>query len=200
MPVEITGVVHYNSAGTLFPRPLSEFDLDHIINQAKVHERAGFDRVLIANSAVMPDPMAIGAFISGQTKTLRLMLAHRPGVIAPTAAARMLATIDQLSQGRAAVHIIAGPNDRELQADGDYLTKDQRYHRSLEYVQILRKLWSATEPIDHAGEFYRFTGAMTEVKPVQKPSLPIFWGRPPRTSPSPMGPWWPTPTPSPATP
>jgi alkanesulfonate monooxygenase len=174
--MEIIGLVHYNSGGPLAPRPLNEFDLGHIVRAAQVQEAAGYDRVLIANAAIMPDPHIIGTHVAASTKTLKLMLAHRPGFIAPTVAARILATIDQVSGGRAGVHIIAGPSDKEVQADGDYLTKEERYHRSFEYVQIMRRVWAADEPFDHEGAHYRFARAIAEVKPLQKPNIPVFWG------------------------
>jgi len=81
-------------------------------------------------------------------------------------AARMLATLDQMSNGRAGVHIITAFSDIETRCDGDYLTKDERYHRSREYVGILREIWGATAPVDHDGRFYRFEQAQSEVKPV----------------------------------
>jgi alkanesulfonate monooxygenase len=176
MSVEITGLVHYNASEPLAPRPQTEFDLASIVASAKAQEDAGYDRVLIANTATMPDAMTIGTHVAANTTRLKLMLAHRPGFIAPTMASRMLATVDQLSGGRAGVHIIAGPSDKELQADGDFLTKDQRYHRGLEYVQILRRLWSSDAPIDHEGPYYRFNQAFTPIKPLQKPTIPVFWG------------------------
>ncbi|MET0240744.1 MAG: LLM class flavin-dependent oxidoreductase, partial [Sphingobium sp.] len=63
----------------------------------------------------------------------------------------------------------------ETQADGDYLTKDERYRRSREYVDILRKIWASDAPMDFEGDWYRFNGGFALVKPVQ-PSIPIFWG------------------------
>ena len=49
------------------------------------------------------------------------MVAHRPGFIAPTLAARQFATFDQLSGGRAAIHVISGGSPAEQQQDGDFL-------------------------------------------------------------------------------
>ena len=45
------------------------------------------------------------------TERLGLMIAHRPGFTQPTLAARQLATLDQLTGGRVAVHIITGGTD-----------------------------------------------------------------------------------------
>ncbi|MDX2223363.1 MAG: LLM class flavin-dependent oxidoreductase, partial [Rhodospirillaceae bacterium] len=176
MPIEITGLVHHNAGSMIAPRKVSEFDLSAIAQSAKIQEDAGFDRVLIANAAIMPDSMSIATFVAASTTRLKLMIAHRPGFIAPTMAARMLATIDQISRGRASVHIIAGASDAELRADGDYLTKEQRYYRCQEYIGILRKIWSSATPVTHEGVHYKFEKAFAEVKPVNGVSIPVFWG------------------------
>lgn len=173
MPIELTGLVSHNAGGPLSPRPQTDFDVDAIISSAIAQERAGYDKVLIANSATMPDSMAIATHVAANTTTLRMMIAHRPGFIAPTMAARMLATVDRLSKGRAAVHIIAGPSDKELEADGDFTTKALRYDRAREYVGIMRRLWASEAPIDHAGEHYRFNQAYMPIKPVA--DIPISW-------------------------
>lgn len=175
MPVEICGLVSHNFGTPLSFAPQDEFSVDAIVSGAKAQEAAGYDRVLIANNALMPDPHTIATHVLANTERLKVLLAHRPGFIAPTAAARMLATIDRLSGGRVAAHIIAGPSDKELEADGDFLTKPERYARAKEYVGILRSVWSASEPIDFEGTFYRFNQAFAPIKPQDGSSIPIFW-------------------------
>lgn len=175
MPLELIGLVSHNAGGPLAPRPQTEFDVDAIVSMARAQEQAGYDKVLIANSAMAPDSLTIATHVAANTTTLRMMIAHRPGFIAPTMAARMLATVDRLSDGRAAVHIIAGPSDKELEADGDFTTKDQRYARAREYVGILRRMWNSETPIDHDGAFYRFNQAFMPIKPVNAGGIPISW-------------------------
>ena len=68
------------------------------------------------------------------------MLAHRPGFTAPTLAARQIATLDQFSRGRLAVHFISGGSDSEQQRDGDFLDFTTRYARTDEYLGILRRI------------------------------------------------------------
>jgi alkanesulfonate monooxygenase len=176
MPVEINGLLNHNLSSELSPIPVSHFDLDAVRLQARVHEEGGYDRVLIANAATMPDNITIASYVAGITKRLGFMLAHRPGFIAPTMAARVLATLEQLSHGRLAVHIISAASDVETQADGDFLTKDERYRRSHEYIGVLRDIWSNAAPIDHEGDWFRFRGGFGEVKPYQKSGPPIYWG------------------------
>ncbi len=59
----------------------------------------------------------------------------RPNTIFPTVAAQQLATLDQFSNGRAVVHIISGGSDAEQARQGDFLTKDERYDRSAEWIE-----------------------------------------------------------------
>jgi alkanesulfonate monooxygenase len=152
------------------------FDPAFVLRYAQVYEAAGFDRVLIAQNARSADSLVLASQVAACTRRLQLMIAHRPGFIAPTMAARMFATLDQFSDGRVGAHIITAANDAETRNDGDFLTKAERYQRSREYVEVLRAIWAAEAPIYHQGRFYRFEQGFSEVKPVQRPSIPIFWG------------------------
>jgi alkanesulfonate monooxygenase len=96
--------------------------------------------------------------------------------VAPTLAARKLATLDQLSGGRLAVHMIAGGSDIEQARDGDFADHDARYRRMREYVTLLQRTWTATEPFDHEGEFYKMVGAHAEIRCHQEPHIPIYGG------------------------
>lgn len=175
MDLEVVGLVHHQAAAVGGAPPALDFDPEHIRESALSQEAAGYDRVLIANAASTPDSFPIGAYLSHVTSKLGFMLAHRPGFIAPTMAARMLATLDRLSAGRAAVHIIAGADDREVQADGAFNTKEERYLRAGEYVDVMRRVWSSPEPFDYDGEFYKFRGAFASVRPGGG-ALPVYWG------------------------
>ena len=75
------------------------------------------------------------AYAASVTDRIGFMLAHRPGFMEPTLAARKLATLDQFTGGRLAVHIISGGDDEEQRRDGDFLSHDERYARTDEYVE-----------------------------------------------------------------
>src|SRR3982074_1993585 len=96
---------------------------------ARAHEEAGFDKVLIGYSAGRPDGLQVAAYAAGHTERLHFLIAHRPGFVFPTVAARSFATLDQFTEGRIALHTITGGNDAEQRRDGDYLPKDERYPR-----------------------------------------------------------------------
>ena len=49
----------------------------------------------------------IAQYAAQHTERLGFLIAHRPGFVAPTLAARKIATFDHLTEGRIALHIIA---------------------------------------------------------------------------------------------
>ncbi|WP_439532355.1 LLM class flavin-dependent oxidoreductase [Polymorphobacter sp.] len=173
--MNVFGLLPYADETELTGPAASAFDPAFMRRMAEAFDRHGYERVLIAQSAASPDPMLVAASVLEWTDRLKVMIAHRPGFVAPTMAARMLATLDRMSGGRAGVHIITATNDAETQGDGDFLTKEQRYHRSREYVGLLRRIWAGGEAFDHDGDFYRTRGSRTLIRPVDG-TVPIFWG------------------------
>ena len=151
-------------------------DGDYILEFARVHEAAGFDMVLTGYSSSTPDGFEVAGYAAAHTTRLGYLIAHRPGFVAPTLAARKAATLDQLTGGRVALHIISGGSDVEQERDGDFLDHDGRYRRTDEYMDILRRTWTATEPFDYEGEFFRMKGASSQVHCWQRPHLPLFFG------------------------
>ena len=143
---------------------------------ARAHEEAGFDKVLVGYFGTLPDGFIVAAYALAATERLGVLLAHRPGFVAPTLAARKLATLDQFSGGRLSLHVITGGSDEEQARDGDFLPKADRYRRTDEYVGLLRRTWTADAPFDHDAEFYRLRGAFSEVRCVREPHLPVYFG------------------------
>jgi alkanesulfonate monooxygenase len=176
MSVELIGWIAPRVSSEMIPPSGPPFDATVITETARIHEQAGFDRVLIGYFSHAPDGFLIGAHAAAVTSRLQLLLAHRPGFVAPTVAARKLATLDQLSGGRTAVHMIAGGNDMEQARDGDFTDHDARYRRTQEYVTLLKRTWTATAPFDHQGEFYRVIGAYAEIRCQQTPHIPLYGG------------------------
>ena len=151
-------------------------DPDYILDFARTHEDAGFDMVLTGYSSSTPDGFEVAGYAAAHTERLGYLIAHRPGFVAPTLAARKAATLDQLTNGRIALHIITGGNDVEQRQDGDWLHHDARYRRTDEYLSVMRRIWTEHEPFDHEGEFYRFQDAYSQARCRQRPHVPLFFG------------------------
>ena len=176
MSVEFIGMIGTRNASESRAAKGPVIDIPYLKQFAQAHEEAGFDRVLIAHHSTGPDAFLVTSYAASVTKRIGFMLAHRPGFMEPTLAARKLATLDQFSGGRLAVHIISGGDDAEQRRDGDFLDHDRRYERTDEYVDLLRRVWTSDKPFDHEGAHYKYAGAFSEVKPVQKPHIPIYFG------------------------
>ncbi len=176
MPVEFIGMIQPQLTSEIIPRGSPFVDPAFTRDFARVHEQAGFDRVLIGYFSNDVDGFVVAMDVLNHTDRMSVLLAHRPGFVAPTVAARKLATLDQFSGGRVAVHVISGGSDADQRRDGDYLDHDDRYRRTDEYLDILEAIWTATGPLDHEGRFYRFEGAWSDVRCVQQPHLPIYFG------------------------
>ncbi|MDX6331302.1 MAG: alkanesulfonate monooxygenase, partial [Streptomycetaceae bacterium] len=176
MSVEFIGMIGTRDASETRPGSGPAIDPDYTVRFARAHEDGGFDRVLIGYSSGTPDGTQVAAHVAARTERLGLLIAHRPGFIAPTLAARSFATLDQFSGGRVAVHTITGGHDTEQRRDGDYLGKDERYARTDEYLGILRRAWTSGEPFSHEGTHYRFEDYRSDVLPVRESGIPLFFG------------------------
>jgi alkanesulfonate monooxygenase len=176
MSVEFIGMLNTNGASESRQPRGPAIDKAYLAAIAHAHEHAGFDRALIGYFSVGADGFQVASFAAAQTTKLKFLLAHRPGFVAPALAARQLASLDQFSDGRLAVHIITGSDDAEQAKEGDFLDKERRYARTDEYLDVVRKVWSEDRPFDHGGTHYQVKGAFTPIKPLQKPHLPIYFG------------------------
>ena len=133
------------------------------------------DRVLVGYSSIWPHNHATAPFLAAATDKLSLIVAHRPGVIHPTAAARYFATLDVLSGGRLAINLVTGGSDKDLHREGDYLPKDDRYTRASEYLDVMKAAWSEAEAFDHRGRFYTAERVHPLIRPLHG-HVPIFMG------------------------
>ncbi|MEU8631225.1 LLM class flavin-dependent oxidoreductase [Amycolatopsis sp. NPDC048633] len=176
MPVEFLGIGGTHDGSETHARSGGVFDKEYTLRLARAHEDFGWDRVLFAYGSGSPDPAQAAAYVATKLDKLQILLAHRPNVSSPTFAAKTFATLDRISDGRLTVHFITGGNDHEQQREGDYLTKDQRYARTREAIQIVKQAWTSDEPFDFDGEYYRFADYVSDVKPVQQPRPGVSFG------------------------
>ncbi|WP_029686719.1 LLM class flavin-dependent oxidoreductase [Tatumella saanichensis] len=175
MSIEFLGMIGHRLASEIIPSQGPVFDKKYISEFAQAHEKAGFDRVLVGYWSDQPDGFLVTALAGSQTSRLKFLLAHRPGFVSPTLAARQLATLDQLLDGRLAVHIISGGSDPEQRRDGDFLSKVERYSRTEEFLEVIAKSLTYKQPYQHQGHYYQAESAFSALKPRQS-HLPVFFG------------------------
>jgi alkanesulfonate monooxygenase len=187
MPVEIIGMVGTRDAseikGPLVDGPVVDWmdgpviDPDYLIDISRAHDESGFDRVLIGYGAVAPEGWAVAASVLQNTRNLKVMVAHRPGFVQPVLLARMAATLDNLTGGgRVAIHFITGGDEADQRREGDFVPHDTRYARTGEVMSIVRRIWSEDTPFDFDGQFFRYEGAFSSVKPATPGGIPLYFG------------------------
>ena len=174
--IEFIGMIQPREQSETHPPSGPAIDPGYLRASAQVHDAGGFDRILVGWHSNGPDGFQIATHAAAHTERVGFLVAHRPGFQAPTTAARAFATLEQLSGGRAAIHVISGGDDQDQACDGDYLGKDERYARTDEYVGILKQIWGADEPVSYKGTYYAFEGASPAVRTVQRPRIPIYFG------------------------
>ncbi|MEU6643985.1 LLM class flavin-dependent oxidoreductase [Saccharomonospora sp. NPDC046836] len=154
--VEFISQIHPNPATELVPTRSRTVDVPYFRRYVRALEDAGFDYTLLPYGSSAADSFILAAAVGQLTERLKPIVALRPNTVFPLVAAQQLATLDQLTEGRAVVHLISGGNDAEQARQGDYLPKDRRYARTAEYLDLLRRAWTEREPFSHHGEFYTF--------------------------------------------
>ena len=141
-------------------------------------EELGWDSVWFSDRIVGPawrmDPIAGMAIVTGRTETLKfgtgvLLMSMR----SPVTAARELATIDLLSNGRLVLGVGVGQESlAEYEAMG--VRKRDRGRRLDEAIVLMRRLWTE-ERVTYESEFLRLTDATIGVRPKQA-NVPIWIG------------------------
>ncbi|AXI39345.1 MAG: alkanesulfonate monooxygenase, FMNH(2)-dependent [Bacillaceae bacterium] len=150
-------------------------DLSYFKQIAQAADRLGYSGVLIPTGRSCEDAWIIASALIPVTENLRFLVAVRPGLMAPSAAARMASTFDRISNGRLLVNVVTGGDPVELKGDGIFYSHDERYEVTDEFLTIWRKLL-ANEKVDFTGRYLQVEGGDLLFPPVQKPYPPVFFG------------------------
>lgn len=151
---------------------------DHVVIPRDIHARYPY-----SDSGEFPaggrgywyEQLTSAAFVAAKTTRLRLVTSvmvvpHRPAVLA----AKMLASIDLLSNGRLIVGCGAGWLREEIEALGAPPFAE-RGAVTDEYLAAFRTLWTEEAP-RFEGRYVRFADIALAPKPAQKPHPPIWIG------------------------
>ncbi len=142
---------------------------------AQAADNLGFKGVLVPSGRACEDPWVIAAALINQTKQLKFLVALRPSFTSPTVSARMASTLDRVSGGRLLINVVAGGDPAEQQADGSFLSHDQRYAEAGEFLNIWKRVL-AGEVLDFDGEYIKVKGASLPSSSQQQPHPPLFLG------------------------
>lgn len=156
-----------------------EVSFDYLKQVAVAADTLGYEGVLIPTGRSCEDPWVVASALAAVTRRLRFLVAVRPGLMAPTLAARMAATFDRISGGRLLVNLVTGGDQAELEGDGLFLDHAARYEASAEFIRIWREVLAASHDnaeLDYEGRYLRVKGARVLYPPLQRPHPPVYFG------------------------
>jgi alkanesulfonate monooxygenase len=148
----------------------------HYMQQiAQAADKLGYGGVLLPTGRSCEDPWIAAASLIPVTQRLKFLVALRPSTLSPTVAARQAATFDRLSEGRLLINLVAGGDSGDLEADGTFLSHDERYEHAREFLDIWTRVLSG-ETVDFEGKHLKVKGAKQLFPSVQRPYPPIYFG------------------------
>jgi probable F420-dependent oxidoreductase len=151
---------------------------DHIVIPTEVKSFYPYDpsgRMAFKPDEPYWEPLTVIGYVAGRTSRVRLgtsvlVLPYRN----PIVTAKMLATLDVLSNGRVTLGAGVGWMAEEFNAIG-LDTYARRGAYSDECIRIFRELWTRENP-SFQGEFHQFSKIRCEPRPVQPGGIPIWIG------------------------
>ncbi|OQP86607.1 dimethyl sulfone monooxygenase SfnG [Rhizobium rhizosphaerae] len=160
----------------------TSWTIDYNRELARIAEKAGFDYALSQirftagyGAEYQHESVSFSHALAAATTKLTVIAAILPGPWNPTLAAKQIATINHLTNGRIAVNVVSGWFRGEFKAIGEHwLDHDERYRRSEEFIRALRGIWTQ-DNFTFRGDFYRFDNYSLKPKPID-PQPEIFQG------------------------
>ena len=165
----------------------TDWNYDYNVKLAQTAENNGFEYALSQvryeasyGAEYQHESTSFSLALLLATQRLKVIAAVHPGLWQPAVLAKLGATADHLSNGRFAVNVVSGWFKDEFTHLGEpWLEHDERYRRSAEFLQVLRKIWTEDDPVEFRGDFYRIHDFTLKPKPLNTPERPnpeIFQG------------------------
>lgn len=185
--------------------PAAALRPQHYKNLARIAEAGLFDAIFSADTMGLPgapaealarnvpphqfEPLELLTALAGVTERIGLVGTVSTTYLPPYHLARKVATLDQLSGGRAGWNLVTSGSDHEARIFGldQQISHASRYEKAREYVDVVKGLWDSFEDdaplfdkaggryfdpaklhrLDHRGKHYQVQGALQSQRPVQ---------------------------------
>ncbi len=122
------------------------------------------------------DTWSILSYVAAKTSKIKIGSCVAPlPLYNPFLLSKTVSSIDVLSGGRVIFGVGAGYDQREFEIYGTWDNAATRVAKTRESIELIKKLWSE-ESVDFKGKFYNAKGVISEPKPLQGSSLPIWTG------------------------
>jgi pyrimidine oxygenase len=146
-----------------------EFGFDFIMSMAKWRGYGGVTQ----HWRYALDSQVLMAALAAVTKRVRVVATVHTLLQNPAVTAKMVATLDQISGGRAGLNVVTGSYKGEFEqmsAWRDDVNHDQRYDLAEEWIEIIKRLW-IQESVDFDGKYFTMIDCQSDPKPAHRPFL-----------------------------
>ena len=110
------------------------------------------------------------AGVGALTKNSTVFATSHVLTVHPIMAAKQATTIDHITGGRFALNVVTGWHRPEMEMFGAPLMEhDARYGLAVEWLEVIKRLWTAQEEFDYEGKHFKISKGYLEPKPLQKP-------------------------------
>ena len=193
------GTGHHRASWRRPDSPVEQLgDISYWEHLARIAERGLFDAVFFADGHSVDDvasgprwflePLTALSAMARATERVGLVCTISTTFFTPFHAARMLASLDHISGGRAGWNVVTSMFDVEARSHGlqTMPSPEQRYARAEEFVEVAQQLWdswidgavvadrggvyadpASLRPVHHRGEHFRVDGPLTVPRPPQ---------------------------------
>jgi alkanesulfonate monooxygenase len=148
-----TRASHADSTETGLP------DLPAQLEFSRKAEECGIDSLLVDMNFAKPEPIMLATALGVQTQAITFMVAIRSGLISPTLFVQQVNTLSALTNGRVNLNVVAGHSPEEQHFYGDWLSHDERYARTAEFLEICHGLWNRNSGVNFHGEYLQVEDA-----------------------------------------
>ena len=155
---------------------------ENSLDVAREADRGGFDAIipfsrwgsLTANpmhrSAFILESMTWAAAVAAATNHSAIFATIMMTAFHPIVAAKAMATIDHISNGRFGANLVTGWNPGDRRMFGTLgLPREGQYAYADEWLTIIKRLWTENDPVNFKSEFFDIEGAISQPKPIQRP-------------------------------
>ncbi len=142
---------------------------------AQAADQLGYAGVLLPTGRSCEDSWVVASSLIALTDRLKFLVAVRPGLLSPTLAARMTATLDRMSKGRLLINVVTGGDPVENRGDGIFLDHTERYETTDEFLDVYIRLLKG-ETVTASGKHIRIEDGSLIYPPYQTPLPPLYFG------------------------
>src|SRR3974390_2512772 len=152
-----------------------EVNFNYLRQIAQAADQLGYYGVLLPTGRSCEDSWIVASSVAPFTERLRYLVAVRPGLLSPTLAARMTATLDRISGGRLLINVVTGGDPVENRGDGVFLSHDERYAVTREFLAVYAALPPGAT-VNVEGKHISIENGSLLFAPVQAPRPPLYFG------------------------